>query len=99
MVALTEVIFQLAQQAPGVRIALAVSLTVCEEQAHQQVAAALSAEARLDQLDGKLPARLDVVRVEQAVVGDAQRLGQEFGIRAARASSSAARIAVCVPRK
>ena len=56
------------------------------EQAHQQVAAALGAEARLDQLDGQFPAQPDVVRVEQAVVGDAQRLRQELGTR--RASGS-----------
>ncbi len=52
VVARPEVVLQLAQQAPGVRIALAVSVDRLPEQAHQQVAAALGAEARLDQLDG-----------------------------------------------
>ena len=80
VVALGEVVLQLAEQPPGVRVARAVRVGRLPEQAHQQVAAALGAEARLGQLDGQLPARADVLGAEQAVVGDAEGLGEEFGV-------------------
>ena len=46
----------------------------------EKVSAALGPEAGLDQFNGQVLAEPDVIGAEQAVMGQAQRLGQEFRI-------------------
>ncbi len=80
VVLLGEVIAQLAQVPSGVRVALGIGVDRLPQQAHQQVAAAAGAEADLDQLDGQFPAVVDVVGTEQAMMGHAERLGQQLRV-------------------
>jgi hypothetical protein len=80
VVARLEVLLQLAEQPPGVRVARAVRVGRLPQQAHQQVAAPVGPEGGLGQLDRELTAHGDVLGSEQAVMGDPHRLGQQLGI-------------------
>ena len=77
---IVKLIAKLAQVPSGVRVTGRIRIDRLPQQAHQQIAPPLGAEAHLDQLHGQFPAQLDVLRAEQAVVRQAQRLGQEFGV-------------------
>ena len=78
VVALAQVVPQLAEEPAGVRVALGVAVDRLPQQAHQQVAAPVRAETGLDQLDGQFAAQGNVIGTEQAVMGDAQGLRQQL---------------------
>ena len=83
MVRLAEQAAQLGQAPLGVRVGVEEQIDGAPQQAHQQVAAAAGARGLADQLLGQLAPQRPVFRAQDAVVGEAQGLGQ--GDRVARA--------------
>ena len=81
MITLAELVSQFPKETLGVRVAIGKGIGRPPQQAHQQIPAAFSAEARLDELGGQFPTELDVIGAEQAVMGEAECLGQENRVR------------------
>ena len=80
MVALGQRLAQFGQAPPGVRVAVQEHVHGLPEQPHQQVAAPGGTEAQADQVDGQRPAQRAVFRAEQAVVREAERLGERHRV-------------------
>jgi len=81
MIMLGEMVSQFAKETFGVRVALGKGIGRAPQQAHQQIPAAFSAKARLNEFGRQFSPQPDIIGTEQAVMGEAEGLGQDNGVR------------------
>ena len=81
MITLREMVSQFAKETFGVRVANGKGIDGAPQLAHRQIPAAFSAKARLDELGRQFPTEPDVIGPEQAVMGQAEGLRQDNGVR------------------
>ncbi len=81
MIMLGEMVSQFAKETFGVRVALGKGIGRAPQQAHQQIPAAFSAKARLDEIGRQFSPQPDIIGIEQAVMGEAEGLRQKNWVR------------------